>query len=172
MKKNDVIKKDTSLNFYIYQIELADHKQIGFLSLASIDDFLNNKIKAHEKIYESRKMERAEQMLNIQTQIGPIYVSFKTNKKIEYFCEPKIDGLSLNLTYKKGFLISAATRGDGTTGEDVSKNIVNIKNIPQKLKNNYPDYVYLFAWNHKDEIFKKEQDYSLKGGKWFSHVEI
>jgi len=83
MKENDVIKKDTSLHFYIYQIELGKHKQIGFLSLASIDDFINNKIKAHEKIYESRKMERAEQMLNIHTQIGPIYVVFKTNKKID-----------------------------------------------------------------------------------------
>tara|TARA_B100001250_G_scaffold334833_1_gene300861 strand:- start:144 stop:1349 length:1206 start_codon:yes stop_codon:yes gene_type:complete len=83
MKDNNVIKKDKSLNFYIYQIELKKHKQIGFLSLASIDDFVNNKIKAHEKIYEKRKMERAEQMLNIKTQIGPIYVSFKTNKKID-----------------------------------------------------------------------------------------
>ena len=83
MKENDVIKKDASLNFYIYQIELGHHTQIGFLSLASIDDFINNKIKAHEKIYESRKMERAEQMLNIRTQIGPIYVSFKSNKKID-----------------------------------------------------------------------------------------
>jgi len=83
MKENDVIKKDTSLNFYIYQIELGNHKQIGFLSLASIDDFVNNKIKAHEKIYESRKMERAEQMLNIEAQIGPIYVAFDSNREID-----------------------------------------------------------------------------------------
>ena len=39
MKKNNVIKIDDVLNFYIYQIELGDHKQLGFLSLASIDDF-------------------------------------------------------------------------------------------------------------------------------------
>ncbi len=90
MKENNVIKKDTNLNFYIYQIELGKHKQIGFLSLVSIDDFTNNKIKAHEKIYESRKMERAEQMLNIKTQIGPIYVSFKTNKRIENLILAKI----------------------------------------------------------------------------------
>ncbi len=90
MKENNVIKKDRNLNFYIYQIELGKHKQIGFLSLVSIDDFTNNKIKAHEKIYESRKMERAEQMLNIKTQIGPIYVSFKTNKRIENLILAKI----------------------------------------------------------------------------------
>ena len=39
MKENDVIKKDHDLNFYIYQIELGVHKQLGFLSLASVSDF-------------------------------------------------------------------------------------------------------------------------------------
>ena len=41
-----------------------------------------------------------------------------------------------------------------------------------EFKNNYPDVVYLFAWNHKDEIFKKEKAYNKKGGKWFSHVNL
>jgi len=41
-----------------------------------------------------------------------------------------------------------------------------------KFKNKYPDVVYLFAWNHKNEIFKKEKDFNNKGGKWFSHVDI
>ena len=41
-----------------------------------------------------------------------------------------------------------------------------------EFKNNYPDVVYLFAWNHKDEILKKEKIYSEKGGKWFSHVNL
>ena len=45
---------------------------------------------------------------------------------LEYICEPKIDGLSLNLTYKNGNLVCASTRGDGKTGEDVTKNISNI----------------------------------------------
>ena len=37
---------------------------------------------------------------------------------------------------------------------------------------NLPDVAYLFAWNHKDEIFKKEKDFIIKGGKWISHVSI
>ena len=41
-----------------------------------------------------------------------------------------------------------------------------------EFKNNYPDVVYLFAWNHKDEIFKKEEIYNKRGGKWFSHVNL
>jgi SAM-dependent methyltransferase len=38
--------------------------------------------------------------------------------------------------------------------------------------NNFTDITYLFAWNHKQEIFKKEDDYTKKGGKWFSHVSL
>ena len=41
-----------------------------------------------------------------------------------------------------------------------------------KFKINYPDVVYLFAWNHRDEIFKKEEAYNKSGGKWFSHVNL
>ena len=85
MKDNDVIKKDSELNFYIYQIELGDHKQLGFLSLASVGDFEKNIIKPHEKIYQSRKVERADQMMNIATQIGPIYVSYPSEKNISNF---------------------------------------------------------------------------------------
>ncbi len=83
MKENNVIKKDNIINFYIYQIDFQNHTQIGFLSLASINDFANNKIKAHEKIYESRMKERADQMNNLRTQIGPIYVIYKAQNKIE-----------------------------------------------------------------------------------------
>ena len=83
MKENDVIKKDKELFYYIYQIEFKGHTQLGFLSLSKISDFVDEKIKAHEKIYETRMRERAEQMLNIKTQIGPIYVVYKKNKKIK-----------------------------------------------------------------------------------------
>ena len=52
----------------------------------------------------------------------------------EYICELKMDGLGVNLTYEKGVLISAATRGDSITGEDITHNIHTIKYIPLKLK--------------------------------------
>lgn len=52
----------------------------------------------------------------------------------EFTCELKMDGLGVNLTYKNGLLKSAATRGDGVTGEDITNNVKTIKYLPLKLK--------------------------------------
>jgi DNA ligase (NAD+) len=55
----------------------------------------------------------------------------------EYICELKIDGLSINILYKQGKLMWAATRGDGETGEDVTTNILTITGIPRTLPEPY-----------------------------------
>lgn len=58
---------------------------------------------------------------------------------IEYTCEPKLDGLAVTLIYENGFFIRAATRGDGTTGEDITENIRTISSMPLQLRGkNYP----------------------------------
>lgn len=52
---------------------------------------------------------------------------------VEYIIEPKFDGLAISLLYQNGILIQAATRGDGTTGEDVTENVKTVRNIPLRL---------------------------------------
>jgi DNA ligase (NAD+) len=56
-----------------------------------------------------------------------------TGREVNYLCELKIDGLAINLRYENGVLVSAATRGDGVVGEDVTANVMTIKSIPQRL---------------------------------------
>mgnify|MGYP003430559299 CR=1 FL=1 len=54
-------------------------------------------------------------------------------RRVDYSCELKIDGLAMNLRYENGTLVSAATRGDGVVGEDVTENVNLIAGIPKKL---------------------------------------
>ena len=54
--------------------------------------------------------------------------------KVEYAVEPKFDGLAVSLTYRDGLLAQGATRGDGTTGEDVTANLRTVHSIPLKIK--------------------------------------
>ncbi|GAA2521744.1 NAD-dependent DNA ligase LigA [Pilimelia columellifera] len=57
---------------------------------------------------------------------------------VAYLCEPKIDGLAINLTYERGRLTRAATRGDGRTGEDVTANVRTIADVPSSLATDDP----------------------------------
>lgn len=60
----------------------------------------------------------------------------KTFPKHEYVCELKIDGLAVSIEYKNGKLFRAATRGNGTIGEDITHNVKTIRTIPHKLNEN------------------------------------
>lgn len=73
-----------------------------------------------------------------------------------YLCELKIDGLAVNLRYLNGELVSAATRGDGVVGEDVTANVLTIKSIPKKLKGSgHPAQVEV-----RGEIFFGVEDFA------------
>jgi DNA ligase (NAD+) len=64
----------------------------------------------------------------------------ETEREIDYACEPKLDGLAVSLTYRQGSLEVAATRGDGSVGEDVTHNIRTIQSVPLRLAGSgHPD---------------------------------
>ena len=60
---------------------------------------------------------------------------------VQYFCEPKFDGLSVEIVYEDGVYQRAATRGDGEVGEDVTENVRTIASVPQRLRGDYPDFL-------------------------------
>ncbi len=55
-------------------------------------------------------------------------------QELEYACEPKLDGIAVSLLYREGMLVRGATRGDGTTGEDITHNVRTIRSIPLRLR--------------------------------------
>lgn len=75
-----------------------------------------------------------QELFDWENRIRKILLDRGVNKKTDYFCEPKVDGLSVMLTYKNGLFEKGATRGDGKIGEDVTANLRVIGSIPIKLK--------------------------------------
>ncbi|MGI2171235.1 NAD-dependent DNA ligase LigA [Shewanella sp. MF05960] len=62
--------------------------------------------------------------------------------QVDYVCEPKLDGLAVSITYRNGMLERAATRGDGSVGEDITENLRTIRSIPLKLRGEgFPELV-------------------------------
>jgi len=86
----------------------------------------------------------------------------------QYMCELKIDGLQIVLTYKKGVLVTAATRGDGRVGEDVTHSVRTIRDVPLKLPKpidvTVSGEIYIsrkdFAKINRDQISKNEPTYA------------
>ena len=78
-----------------------------------------------------------------------------SKKEIEYSVEPKIDGISASLLYKDGKFIQGLSRGDGIQGEDITKNLITIKDIPKNLNGiNYPKEIDI-----RGEVFINNSDF-------------
>ena len=95
-----------------------------------------------------------DDLLNFEKRILN-FISEKDNFKILYSAEPKIDGISASLTYKNGNLTKGLSRGDGKEGEDITANILTIKDIPKKiLKKNFPEEIDI-----RGEVFIQNSDF-------------
>lgn len=85
-------------------------------------------------------VEHAERMLSLDNVFSAeefaewaAKVERDANRPVRWLCELKIDGLALNLRYERGVLVTAATRGDGRVGEDVTQNVLQVAGIPTRL---------------------------------------
>ncbi len=91
-------------------------------------------------------------------------------KKTDYVVETKIDGLSAALKYVKGKFVQGATRGNGTVGEDVTKNLETIKSIPKKIKEEINITVRGEVFIGKKEFEKMNEDKELEEGISFANA--
>lgn len=90
-----------------------------------------------------------------------------SSQPIEYAAEPKLDGLAISIRYENGLLVQAATRGDGSVGEDVTENVRTIRNVPLKLQgDNIPAVVEIRGEIYMPKAgFEKLNQQQLAAGK-------
>jgi len=95
-----------------------------------------------------------EDLVNFEKKIIN-YLSEKKNFKISYSAEPKIDGISASLTYKNGNFERGLSRGDGREGEDITVNLLTIKDIPKKISDkDFPKDIDI-----RGEVFIQNSDF-------------
>ncbi len=82
------------------------------------------------------------------------FLGLAADAPLAFVGEPKIDGLSINLTYENGRFVRGATRGDGAEGEDVTANLRTMKSIPDRLRGNAPALIEV-----RGEVFMNKSDF-------------
>ena len=166
IKDTKIIKKDldnlrneiNSLNYHYYVLDdpkVTDHEyDVLFNKLITLEDLFPDLVTQDsptqrvgaEPLDKFETVDHKQQMLSLNNvfhlkDLG-LYMEriekklIIDSKKLQFSVEPKLDGLAINLLYIDGILDIAATRGDGSKGENVTKNIKTIKSIPLKLLGN------------------------------------
>ena len=93
-------------------------------------------------------------MEEVEDFINGVKRFLNTEKDIAFLCEPKIDGLSFTARYEKGVFVQGATRGDGSTGEDITENLRTISQLPQKIEGKVPDILEV-----RGEVYMSKADF-------------
>ena len=179
---NEKIKKLVQLNKYYYDLSkplVDDHEydqiKSEILSLEKKYDFLESKnspskavgfkpSKTFKKVFHRVPMLslsnafNEEDLLNFEKKINN-FLDQKSSNELEYSAEPKIDGISASLIYKKGKFVTGLSRGDGKEGEDITQNLLTINDIPKNiLAKNFPKEIEI-----RGEVFIQNKDFeSLK----------
>ncbi len=95
-----------------------------------------------------------EDLINFEKKINN-FLGQKSSNQLEYSAEPKIDGISASLIFKKGKFIMGLSRGDGKEGEDITNNLMTIDDIPKNISaENFPDEIDI-----RGEVFIQNNDF-------------
>ncbi len=93
-------------------------------------------------------------------------------RKLDYVAELKIDGLSVSLHYEDGILVTGATRGDGSKGDDVTQNVKTIRTIPLRLKKDAPKHAEVRGevFLSRSQFEKNNAELEMRGEKTFANA--
>jgi len=148
MKAKKIITKDIKDSYYIYKISSDNHSQIGIIGTAKLSAYDNLHIRGHEEIYLERAQERSDQMLNLNAQIGPIYVIYPDNQEINNL-------INDNIALQSNFSFQALDECNHSLWVLDDPKIVNeINNIFNKINR-----IYIADGHHRIEAMLKLSDY-------------
>lgn len=142
----ELVREDSPTVRVGYQVIDSFNKVTHEIPMMSLDDIFNE-----------------EEIFDFDTKVK------KVVDNPEYICELKIDGLSVSLLYRNGKLIRGATRGDGTTGEDITHNVKTIKSVPLSLPQDIDIEVRGEIYMPKASFNKLNEERRKKGEKEFAN---
>ena len=134
--RDTVLNDDATYDALVRRLELIEH---AFPELQS-QDSPTQTVGGRAETTLFAPVEHAERMLSLDNVFSAdefadwaAKVERDAGRPVRLLCELKIDGLALNLRYERGLLVTAATRGDGRVGEDVTQNVLQVAGIPHRL---------------------------------------
>ncbi len=146
------------LKLEIFELEkknnFLNHKDSPSKSVGFQPSKIFKKVKHKTAMLSLANAFSQEDLINFEKKI----LNFLNNEpglNIEYSAEPKIDGISASLLYKDGKFVTGLSRGDGKEGEDITKNLKTIKDIPHKIiKKDFPEEIDI-----RGEVFIQNSDF-------------
>jgi len=145
--KNEILHLETKYSFL--KSESSPSKKIGYKPSKNFKkDFHRVPMLSLSNAFSK------EDLINFEKKILN-FLSKDKNYKIFYSAEPKIDGISASLTYKNGEFVKGLSRGDGKEGEDITANLLTLKDIPKKIQSkDFPEEIDI-----RGEVFIQNSDF-------------
>ncbi len=152
--KNEIYKLESKYNFL--NSNLSPSKIVGYKPSKNFQ-----KVSHRAPMLSLSNAFSEEDLLNFEKKILN-FLSKNDDFKITYSAEPKIDGISASLIYKNGNFVRGLSRGDGKEGEDITENLLTIKDIPKKINSKeFPKEIDI-----RGEVFIENRDFELLNDKF------